>query len=129
MTLRMSVFVVLGVALLTVTASAHHNMSAAFDLNDRLSLEGTITRIYFRNPHIDIDVNAKRDGSSEEWKAEGTAPIWFRSRDTNKADFEKAVGKPVTLEVSRARDGSRWGLLRNITLPGGKVVSLCPENC
>jgi hypothetical protein len=33
------------------------------------------------------------------------------------------------LEVSRARDGSTWGLLRSITLPDGKVINLCPENC
>jgi hypothetical protein len=62
--------------------------------------------------------NAKRDGGEiEAWEAEGPAPIFFRSRDTSKADFEMAIGKPVKLEVNRARDGSRSGLLRNITLP------------
>ena len=28
-----------------------------------------------------------------------------------------------------SRDGSKDGLLRIITLPGGKVISLCPQNC
>jgi hypothetical protein len=129
MTLRMSVLVALGITLLTATAPAHHNMSAIFDFNDRVTLGGTLTKLDWRNPHIEIVVDAKRDGQIEGWRAEGPAPIWFRSRDTTKEDFEKAVGKPVTLEVSRARDGSRWGLLRNITLPGGKALSLCPENC
>jgi len=130
MTIRISILVVFGITLLTSTASAHHNMSAIFDFNDRLTLSGTLTQLDWRNPHIEIGMDAKRDnGQVEAWKAEGPTPIFFRSRDTSKADFEKAIGKPVKLEVSRARDGSHSGLLRNITLPDGKVVNLCPENC
>jgi len=130
MTIRLSLLIVFGITLLTATASAHHNMSAIFDFNDRVTLSGTLTTLDWRNPHIEIVVDAKRDnGQTEAWKAEGPSPIFFRSRDTTKADFEKALNKPVKLEVSRARDGSRWGLLRNITLPDGKVINLCPENC
>src|SRR5262245_47380921 len=130
MTIRLSVLLILGMSLLSATASAHHNMSAIFDFNDRVTLSGTLTKLDWRNPHIEIFVDAKRDnGQIEAWKGEGPNPIFFRSRDTSKADFEKALGKPVKLEVSRARDGSNSGLLRNITLPEGKVISLCPENC
>jgi hypothetical protein len=32
-------------------------------------------------------------------------------------------------EASRARDNSRTGLLRTMTLPNGKLVSACPQNC
>ena len=129
MTIRMSVLVVLGTTLLATTASAHHNMSGVFDFNDRLTLTGTLSKLDWRNPHIEIGVNVGKEGEVEEWMAEGPAPIFFRSRDTSKADFEKAIGKSVKFEVSRARDGSHSGLLRNITLPDGKVVNLCPENC
>ncbi len=130
MTHRIAALVVAAVSSLAATATAHHNMSAIFDMNDRVALSGTLTKLDWRNPHIYIDVDARREGGTvETWKAEGPAPNFFRSRDTTKADFEKAIGKPVKLEVSRARDGSRNGLLRVITLPGGKVVSLCPENC
>jgi hypothetical protein len=129
MTVRLSVLFVLGMTLLTATASAHHNMSGVFDFNDRVTLTGTLSKLDWRNPHIEIGVNAGKEGEVEEWMAEGPAPLFFRSRDTTKADFEKAIGKSVTLEVSRARDGSRSGLLRSITLPDGKVVNLCPENC
>ena len=129
MTVRLSILFVLGMTLLTATASAHHNMSGVFDFNDRVTLTGTLSRLDWRNPHIEIGVNAGKEGEVEEWMAEGPAPLFFRSRDTTKADFEKAIGKSVTLEVSRARDGSHSGLLRSITLPDGKVVNLCPENC
>ena len=65
----------------------------------------------------------------EAWSVEGPSPGFFRTREINKNEFEAAIGKTVTFEASRARDGSRSGLLRVITLPGGKVVSLCPQNC
>jgi len=77
-----------------------------------------------------IVIDAKLEsGAVESWKGEGPAPVFFRSRDTDKSEFDKAVGKTMTIEVSRARDGSHSGLLRNITMPDGKMISLCPQNC
>jgi hypothetical protein len=115
---------------LSSTAPAHHNMSAIFDFNDRVTVTGTLTKIDWRNPHIEFLVDTKAaSGAVETWKYEGPAPGFFRERSVGKADFEGAIGKQVTVEASRARDGSRWGLLRQITLPGDKVVSACPQNC
>lgn len=34
--------------------SAHHNMSAIFDFNQRFSVTGTMTRLDWRNPHIEL---------------------------------------------------------------------------
>jgi uncharacterized protein DUF6152 len=116
--------------LISGIATAHHNMSAVYDFNDRVTLTGTLTKVDWRNPHMEIVIDAKRDaGEVESWKGEGPAPIFFKSRDIEKADFEKAIGKMMTIEVSRARDGSTSGLLRNITMPDGKMISLCPQNC
>ena len=111
------------------SAAAHHNMSALFDFNDRVTLTGTITKIDWRNPHIYVWVEAKDPTGPQEWAIEGPPPGFFRSRDINKIDFENAIGKPVTAEASRARNGSKSGLLRMLTLPDGKVVSACPQNC
>ena len=49
--------------------------------------------------------------------------------DIGKADFEGSMGKMLTIEVSRARDKSKSGLIRTITLPNGRIVSACPQNC
>jgi len=112
------------------TVSAHHNMSAVFDFNDRVTLTGTLTAIDWRNPHVEILMDAKREnGTVEKWKGEGPNPGFFRNRDINKSDFEKNIGAKIIIEVSRARDGSTWGLLRTVTMPDGKVIPLCPENC
>jgi hypothetical protein len=127
---KAGLFVAIAVLLAAGSASAHHNMSALFDFNDRVTLVGTLTRIDWRNPHIGLVVDVKKDGSQvESWAIEGPPPGFFRARDVNKTDVEAALGKTVTAEASRARDGSTAGLLRVITLPGGKVVSACPQNC
>src|SRR5262245_9042231 len=127
---KAGLFIAIAVLLAAESASAHHNMSALFDFNDRVTLTGTLTRIDWRNPHIGLVVDVKTDGSqAESWAIEGPPPGFFRARDVNKTDVEAALGKTVTAEASRARDGSTSGLLRMITLPGGKVVSACPQNC
>jgi hypothetical protein len=129
MNLRIGAAIAFGV-LLAGTAWPHHNMTALFDLNDRVTLNGTFTKVDWRNPHIYLSVEVKNaNGQMETWEIEGPPPSFFRTRDISKADFENAVGKAVTAEASRARDHSLTGLIRTITLPGGKVVSACPQNC
>src|SRR4030095_872993 len=129
MSRRTVAFVALAGILVAGSAWAHHNMSAIFDFNDRVTLTGTLSKIDWRNPHIELIVDTKSGQEVQSWTLEGPAPSFFRARDINKSDFEGALGKNVTAEASRARDGSRWGLLRVMTLPDGKVVSACPQNC
>ena len=130
MTTRSSRLALVCAMLLSGAAYAHHNMSGVYDFNDRVTLTGTLSKLDWRNPHMEIVVDAKREsGEIESWKGEGPAPLFFKSRDIEKADFEKALGKTMTIEVSRARDASHSGLLRNITMPDGKMISLCPQNC
>ena len=127
---RMSVFIALVVMLAAGTAWAHHNMSALFDFNQRFTRTGTLTKLDWRNPHSYITVDAKNEqGQMETWLFEGPAPNVFRNLNVGKVDFENAIGKTVKVEASRARDGSLKGLMRILTFPDGKVVSLCPQNC
>jgi hypothetical protein len=128
MSYRIGAFLALSV-LLASAVWAHHNMSALFDFNNRVTMTGTLTKFDWRNPHIQLIVEVNKDGQTETWTLEGPPPIFFKERDVNKSDFENAFGKTVTAEASRARDGSRAGLLRTLTLPGGKLVSACPQNC
>jgi hypothetical protein len=117
-------------ALLVSQAQAHHNMTAVFDFNDRVTLTGTLTTVDWRNPHTYFTVEVKGAGGAiESWQSEGPSPSFFRVRDVGKPDFEASVGKTVTVEISRARDKSRFGLIRTFTLANGKVVSACPQNC
>ena len=127
---RTSVLLAMALTLVACSAWAHHNMSALFDFNQRFTRTGTLTRSDWRNPHILLSVEAKSDqGQAETWFFEGPSPSFFRTRTIGKSDLDNAIGKTVTVEASRARDGSLSGLIRMITLPDGTMVSLCPQNC
>jgi Family of unknown function (DUF6152) len=127
---RVLISLTCAVLLLANGASAHHNMTALFDFNDRVTLTGTLTKVDWRNPHTYLTLDVKNvKGGMESWQAEGPSPSWFRIRDVGKVDFENSIEKPLTLELSRARDKSLSGLIRTITLPGGRVISACPQNC
>ena len=116
--------------LVTGSAWAHHNMSAAFDFNQRFTETGTLTKLDWRNPHIYVSVDVTGDqGQVATWLFEGPSPGSFRRRAIGKTDFTNSIGKNVTVEASRARDGSLSGLIRQITLADGTVVPLCPQNC
>jgi hypothetical protein len=129
MTMRSEVALPLLFVLLSGAAGAHHNMSALYDFNNRVTMSGILTKFDWRNPHIELIVEVTNNGQVETWTLEGPPPVFFKERDISKSDFENAFGKTVTAEASRARDGSRAGLLRTMTLPNGKLVSACPQNC
>ena len=130
MLFRMKVLIAFACTVLTNPAVAHHNMTATFDFNDRVTLTGTLTKVDWRNPHTYMTVEVKdAAGAVDTWLVEGPAPSFFRIRDFGKADFEGSIGKTVKVELSRARDKSKSGLIRTFELPTGKVISACPQNC
>ncbi len=103
------------------TAWAHHNMSAIYDFNDKITMTGTLSKIDWRNPHIELIVDTKNGGTEvQTWSLEGPSPSFFRARDINKSDVETALSKTVTAEASRARDGSRAGLVTDHDTAGRK---------
>jgi hypothetical protein len=122
----------IGLASLLVAGSAwaHHNMSASFNFDDRVTVSGPLVKVSWTNPHTYLSIESKTGTTAgQTWSSEGPSPNFFRTRDISRTEFDNAVGKNVTAELSRARDGSHTGLIRTITLPDGKVISLCPQNC
>lgn len=106
---------------------AHHNMRAAFDLNQRFTRTGTLTKVDWTFPHLHLLVDAKiEQGQVEKWSFEGPSPNTFKG---HRAAFEGSLNKTVTVEASPARNGSRSGLIREVRLTDGQVVVACPQNC
>ncbi len=111
--------------LLTVTLAAHHSPSAVFDMSKPFVLTGTLTKVDWVNPHIDILIDAKAaDGSAESWKFESNPPSWFRHVGLTRAAFAKFMGQTVTVGGVRARDGSHYGYMRKFTFPDGNSIEL-----
>jgi len=104
---------------------AHHSFSVAFDLSNKFTITGTLTKIDWRNPHIELFLDVKGgNGEVEAWVLESMPPTFFRSRKVTKADFENVLNKELTFQAVRARDGSRSGIALQVTFPDGKSLTL-----
>ena len=115
------VFTLLGVASL----HAHHSPSAIFDMQKRVAVTGTLSKIDWINPHIVLILEAKGDGGKvDHWTFESNPPSWYRSVGLARADFAKALGQTITVEALPARDGSLFGYMRKITLPDRTTLEL-----
>ena len=119
---RASAVIVLAL-LLSGAPAAHHSISAVFDVSHTFTLAGALVKIDWRNPHVQLFVQATDDrGQVDVWVIEGNTPSGFRSYDITKSDFEQAIGHTVAVQAVRAKDGSRYGLLQQITFPDGRSV-------
>jgi len=102
--------------------AAHHSFAAEFDDKQPVTLEGTVVKFEFMNPHswIQIDVKAG-DGNVEHWKVEtGSTNALFR-RGWRKDSLR--TGDHVSIDAFRAKDGSHTANASQVKLPDGRQVS------
>ena len=120
---------VLAVAMLLAAAAslwAHHSTTAVFDLGKKVQVTGTLNRVEWINPHISIYIDAKGEHGIDAWHFEGSPPAWFRRVGVNKNDIARFQGQTVTVEGSRAKDGSLYAYLQKITLADGSSLETVP---
>ena len=108
----------------TGTLWAHHSPSAIFDMTKKTTWTGTLTKVGWVNPHITLDMDMD---NGEKWHFESNPPAWFRRVGVAKADFSDSIGKKVTLEGVRSRDGSRYGYVLRYVFADGKSMELQPD--
>lgn len=104
--------VALAVGLLAVASPlfAHH-AQVLYDNKTMITLEGTVTKMEWANPHILLFFDVKDDkGNVENWGTEFSSPVTLRrtygwSKDTFKP------GDRITVTGNPRKDGARmiWG--------------------
>lgn len=122
---------VVGVVLTLIAVaspSAHHSLTAVFDMGQRIAVTGTLTKIDWINPHIVVAIEARHDGGKiDHWTFQSNPPSWYRSVGLARADFAKALGQTVSVEGVQARDGTLFGYMQKIKLPDGTSLELIPD--
>ena len=107
--------------------AAHHSQSQ-FEPELTISVEGTLTKASWANPHTLFVLQGRKAGSSDamqEWTVEGPSP-----RQLETKGWGRAVSKPgdkLTFEGRPRRDGQPELLLLSVTLADGKTISFKPE--
>ncbi|MDA1183673.1 MAG: DUF6152 family protein [Acidobacteria bacterium] len=105
--------------------SAHHALQAQFDTENVLSLEGTLSRIEWINPHAYFwfDVN---DGSGEtkQWGAETVGPNALRAAGFLRGPASFRIGETYTFEGFAARDGGERIFTTAIAFEDGRKIQI-----
>lgn len=108
------------IALLPAWALGHHS-SAIYDLEEDITVHGTLTRIRWANPHVYIYLD-QTTGTGEviSWEVEGFGPSAMRKMGFSRDSV--ALGETLTVHGNPARRRERHGLFPSTIVYAGTVL-------
>ena len=104
-------------------ATAHHAIGVTFNMNEIVEIEGEVTRILWRNPHVRLNVRmVDENGRATDWWMEGGAVNRLARWGVEEGTL--ATGDSVRLAgyPSRRRGNEMFGL--NLLLPDGREIMM-----
>ena len=118
--MKKNLIAVLGCLLLTPLALiAHHSFAAEFDASKPVNLAGPVTKVEWTNPHIWIHLESKDEkGTVSKWQCEMGSPNVLTRQGWKKDSLKQ--GDQITIEGSRAKDGTNTCNARTVKLADGK---------
>jgi len=115
-----------GLLLVAMPVLAHHSFQAEYDENKLVTVNGTVTKVAWTNPHVMLNVDVRDDrGNVANWEMELASPNGLL-RQGWKLDSLKP-GDQVTVSGYAARDGSHLINARRVIL-GGKAYSTIKDD-
>ncbi len=100
-------------------ASAHHSY-AMFDLGKTVTLEATVVRFKWQNPHAFIEIDADAKGAKERWAIEMTSPNNLAQEGWKRTSLK--TGDRVRIWVHPLRSGARGGSYVGVRLANGSTL-------
>jgi hypothetical protein len=94
---------------------AHHSFAAEYDAKKPVKLKGIITKVDWMNPHVYfyIDVEDEK-GNITNWAFEMGPPNGLQRAGWTRNTMK--IGDEVIVDGSMAKDGSKGGNARSVTL-------------
>jgi hypothetical protein len=100
--------------------SAHHSFAAQYDRDKTITLNGTVTRVEWMNPHVYFYLDVSEAAGVAKWAIEGGAPTSLYRAGWRKDSLK--AGDTVTVHGFLARDGSKLANMQKAILPDGREV-------
>jgi len=122
---RTPVLVSVALALLAATAARAHHSFAMYENEHQIKLKGKVTNFQWTNPHVYIDLDGVDVNSDKKetksWVIECANP-GILNRVGWKFNMIK-TGDELTVIVAPMRSGEPGALLKEVTLPDGRVFT------
>ena len=113
------------VALIPLVSQAHHSFAAEFLADEWATIEGEVTQVWFKNPHVRYYVDVTdEDGNVIQWDARTNAASMLQRQGWNKNTLK--IGDKVTMYGNLGRDGKKLLSIFTVTLPDGTELSTAP---
>jgi len=111
--------------LIPALTKAHHSVAAEYDLNNRGTIEGVVSEVWFKNPHVRyyIAVTDKR-GKKVIWNMHGHNPVTLVR--TGWTPNLVRAGDAVVITGDLSRDGSPKMFIRTVELSNGRILLSSP---
>jgi uncharacterized protein DUF6152 len=107
--------------LLAQAASAHHSFTAEFVADKKATMRGTITQVWFKNPHVRFLMAVEdENGQVETWDARGSPVVSLLRKGWTRHSVK--VGDQVAIYGFLGRDGRKMLSVINITMADGTVL-------
>ena len=104
--------VLIGMFLFGATAYGHHSLSATYDQEREITLEGRLVRFMFRNPHAFVHVEASdADGNLQRWAVEWGGATQLSGQGITRSTFK--VGDEVIVTGNPSRNSTDYKVKMN----------------
>jgi len=111
---------VVGSAIASQHAGAHHSFAAEFDVKRPVEFTGKVVKVEFINPHSWIHLEVERNGTREIWMVEGGSPNALIRKGITKQSIP--VGAELSVVGYQARDGRNRAVGRTLQFADGKPL-------
>ena len=118
---RAGLLIIIGLFASFNPVSAHHAFVGVFNMSTVAEVEGELTRVLWRNPHVRFSM---LDSDGVTWEIESNSVSILRRMDISTDLFN--VGDTIRVAGNPALDGSNEMWVNNALLSGGQEVVLRP---
>jgi hypothetical protein len=123
---RIGLRLVSGVLCMVSAIAIAHHSTAMFEWGKEKTLEGTVVKWEWTQPHTFLWVLAQgQEATAAKFALEGMSPSWLGRRGWGNKSF--APGDKVKLVYYPLKDGRNGGFYVRVTLPGGRTLDALPQ--
>ena len=117
----------LAAALLAPLPAVAHHSYAMFDMQKTVTLQATVIRFKWQNPHAFIEADITTKAGTERWAIEMTSPNNLTRQGWRRTSLRS--GERISVRIAPLRNGHTGGLFLDLRKADGRVLdSGLPKN-